>query len=173
MSVKSNNTFVGLFLQGIAKPHEIDDYVNLWHSSDSRLPLHEFLGLTAEEYEAWVKNPKKLDAILIAYAIKHNCHTGKTTRIIDQLIQQLFIVGYCTVTDHIVLESQLGNRRNFDRIAKIIRDRLYNEHHMKPGWSYTFDKNTFTFTLHKNKNEENTETMADFPPGIGSTDKCS
>lgn len=31
-------------------PDELDDYVDAWHDSDSALPLHEYLGMTQEEY---------------------------------------------------------------------------------------------------------------------------
>lgn len=31
-------------------PDKFDDYVDAWHDSDSALPLHEYLGMTQEEY---------------------------------------------------------------------------------------------------------------------------
>lgn len=40
---------------GIADPKDIDDYIDRWHNSNSKKELHEFLGLTKEEYKKWVE----------------------------------------------------------------------------------------------------------------------
>ena len=42
--------FVERCANGTAEPEEIDDYVDLWHESDSQLSLPEYLGMTEEEY---------------------------------------------------------------------------------------------------------------------------
>lgn len=34
----------------------IADRIDAWHNSDSDLPLHDYLGMTWEEYQQWV-NP--------------------------------------------------------------------------------------------------------------------
>lgn len=37
---------------------DLDDLVDLWHNSpDDGVPLHEFLGMTWDEYKAWTENP--------------------------------------------------------------------------------------------------------------------
>ena len=59
-------TFVEDCLAGRALPAEIDDHVERWHESDSSLGLHEFLGMTQEEYAWWVERPETLPAILDA-----------------------------------------------------------------------------------------------------------
>jgi hypothetical protein len=59
-----NNTFVDRCLAGEALLDEIDDYVDIWHSSDAAIPLHEFLGLSWDEYSAWVGNPRVLPFII-------------------------------------------------------------------------------------------------------------
>jgi hypothetical protein len=33
----------------------IDDFIDEWHDSDSILPLHEYLGLTWDQYSQWIK----------------------------------------------------------------------------------------------------------------------
>lgn len=33
----------------------LDDVIDEWHQSDSIQPLHEYLGLTLEEYKLWVE----------------------------------------------------------------------------------------------------------------------
>jgi hypothetical protein len=44
----------------------IDDFVEEWHKSDSKLPLHKYLGLTEKEYKLWVEHPEMLEAIIDA-----------------------------------------------------------------------------------------------------------
>jgi hypothetical protein len=34
----------------------IDDLIDAWHESDGSQALHEFLGLTWEEFKYWVEN---------------------------------------------------------------------------------------------------------------------
>lgn len=36
---------------------KIDDRVDEWHKGDSELPLHEYLGMTWEEYSDFVTKP--------------------------------------------------------------------------------------------------------------------
>lgn len=37
----------------------IDDLIDQWHNGDSELSLHEYLGMTVEEYEEWMKGNLK------------------------------------------------------------------------------------------------------------------
>lgn len=63
--------------------------------------------------------------------------TGRTTRIIDHSIQELFKTGECTVYDHYnKWESRM-------RVAKIMKRRLDAEH----GGGYKFNPTTLKFTL--------------------------
>lgn len=34
---------------------DIDDYIDSWHDGDSKLTLHEYLGLTWEQYKKYVE----------------------------------------------------------------------------------------------------------------------
>ena len=45
---------------------DIDDFVKEWHESKSELSIHEFLGMTEDEYKLWVEQPEILEAILTA-----------------------------------------------------------------------------------------------------------
>lgn len=36
-------------------PVDIDDYIEKWHTSDTGLSLHEFLGMTWDEYKVWIE----------------------------------------------------------------------------------------------------------------------
>ena len=57
-------SFVALALNGEVLMDEIDDYVGKWHEGDSPLPLHEFLGMTRDEYSLWLDSPDALGLIL-------------------------------------------------------------------------------------------------------------
>ena len=35
---------------------EIDDLVDQWHAGDGKVPLHEFLGMTWEQYGEWLES---------------------------------------------------------------------------------------------------------------------
>ena len=68
---KSNPpSFFDLFRSGEAAPTDIDDFVDRWHARGDEwaqaLPLHDYLGLTREEYEVWVIDATVLPRILQA-----------------------------------------------------------------------------------------------------------
>ena len=44
----------------------IDDEVDAWHEADTTVPLHEWLGLTTDEYEVYVEQPASIRIILAA-----------------------------------------------------------------------------------------------------------
>lgn len=46
--------FIEDYILGEVSQDDIYDYVTQWHESDSKLPLHEYLGLTSEEYSDWL-----------------------------------------------------------------------------------------------------------------------
>ncbi|MFN8903880.1 MAG: hypothetical protein ACK5X7_03460, partial [Pseudanabaena sp.] len=53
-------------INGDASLDEIDNYIDEWHDSDSdiNLELHEFLGMSWEEYSLWAVKPSLLAEIL-------------------------------------------------------------------------------------------------------------
>jgi len=57
-------TFVEQYLKGQIGLSQIDDFVDQWHDSDDDRPIEEFLGLTLEEYAAWVEDPQSLGRLL-------------------------------------------------------------------------------------------------------------
>jgi hypothetical protein len=61
-----NKSFIEKCINGDASLDEIDDYIDAWHDSDSDLELHEYLGMTWEEYSAWAVKPKLLAWIINA-----------------------------------------------------------------------------------------------------------
>lgn len=61
-------SFVKDYLNDEATLEDIDAYVDRWHEGcASHLDLHEYLGLTSEEYSEWATNPSKLKEILESY----------------------------------------------------------------------------------------------------------
>jgi hypothetical protein len=44
----------------------IDDEIDAWHEADTTIPLHEWLGLTADEYQIYVEKPAAIRIILAA-----------------------------------------------------------------------------------------------------------
>lgn len=60
------DTFIGKWLRGESSLDDIDDHVDRWHEGALDQPLHAFLGMTREEYSAWVEKPDTLLSILSA-----------------------------------------------------------------------------------------------------------
>ncbi|EPH6499614.1 hypothetical protein ACS3FE_002303 [Vibrio cholerae] len=60
-------SFVNLCLNGDVLEDEIDDFIDSWHDDEeTTLELHEYLGMTWEEYSVWSTNPSVLPFILSA-----------------------------------------------------------------------------------------------------------
>ena len=58
------STFMERYLRGEVTAEEIDDYVELWHESlGFSGELHEYLGMTWEEYGAWAETPSVLPGL--------------------------------------------------------------------------------------------------------------
>ena len=60
------DTFIEKCLRSDESPGAIDDYVDQWHEGESDRPLHTFLGMTREEYGAWVEGLDLLVSLLNA-----------------------------------------------------------------------------------------------------------
>lgn len=64
-SEAEEDSFFQKCLRGDERPEAIDDYVEKWHAlPESNQELHEFLGMRADEYAAWVVQPSRLYRIL-------------------------------------------------------------------------------------------------------------
>ena len=60
------SSFIERSVAGQAGLHEIDDCVDAWHESDGNVALHDFLGMTLDEYALWVADPDALAMIVRA-----------------------------------------------------------------------------------------------------------
>lgn len=60
-------SFIDLCLSGDVLEDEIDSFVDRWHEDDeTALELHEYLGMSWEEYSVWATRPSILPFILSA-----------------------------------------------------------------------------------------------------------
>jgi hypothetical protein len=61
-------TFVDLVLAGeVLDPEQaIEDWIERWHAAETESLVHEWLGLTREEYALYVERPQFLRAIFAA-----------------------------------------------------------------------------------------------------------
>lgn len=66
--------------------------------------------------------------------------TGRTTRIIDKAVQDLFANGIVRIEDHHFGENESDHRRATEFAFKKLLIRLRSEH----GDQFIFNKNTFT-----------------------------
>jgi hypothetical protein len=62
-----NRSFIDLCLQGRATLAQIDDYIEKWHRSAEDIDIVAYLGMTAKEYDLFVRNPDSLASILKAH----------------------------------------------------------------------------------------------------------
>lgn len=61
------SNFIEDCVSGNVLMEEIDDFVAEWHSVDSAVPLHAFLGMKSPEYNLWVSDPGVLAFIVKAH----------------------------------------------------------------------------------------------------------
>lgn len=61
------SNFVNDCINGDALLSEIDDYIDLWHESDNKLPIHTFLGMSEKEYGLYVLDEEYLGLIIAAH----------------------------------------------------------------------------------------------------------
>jgi hypothetical protein len=70
-SVRTRSTFIDDVLAGRAQLSDIEDYIEAWHdapddSVEASLQVHEFLGMTWEEYRLWGEQPASLRFVIAA-----------------------------------------------------------------------------------------------------------
>ncbi len=63
---RKKKTYIELCLEGMADLTEIDEYIEKWHSSDTEVPIYEYLGMNREEYALWVERPESIRFILFS-----------------------------------------------------------------------------------------------------------
>lgn len=64
--------FIQNCLNGDALLDEVDDYIDEWHNGSADIPLHTYLGMSLEEYAAWIESPDNLTYIVAAHKYDMN-----------------------------------------------------------------------------------------------------
>jgi hypothetical protein len=80
----SAESFIARCLQGEILTEEIDDWVEQWHQSDCEYSLFEYLGMTDEEYNAWL-----LDDTILPYIIKARKDGLPLETVVEQGIERI------------------------------------------------------------------------------------
>lgn len=62
------DSYVG-HLVGGRDPGDVDDWIERWHTSNTGMELHEYLGMTFEEYGNFVSAPAALEHIVAIRAM--------------------------------------------------------------------------------------------------------
>ncbi|AMJ67175.1 hypothetical protein [Hymenobacter sp. PAMC 26628] len=62
---QSPSSFISDCIRGVALLEDADDYIDRWHEGDTGQTLHEFLGMTRQEYNAYL-----LDDSALAFIVK-------------------------------------------------------------------------------------------------------
>ena len=58
--------FIDRAVLGEVMPDEIDDFIDFWHDAESDEELHDFLGLSFEEYSLFAAHPDNINTIITA-----------------------------------------------------------------------------------------------------------
>lgn len=67
------SNFIAMCTSGEAMPDDIDEFVGRWHEGDGKVPIYEYLGMTRDEYFAWVSDPYVLFDIVRALDLEPSC----------------------------------------------------------------------------------------------------
>ena len=51
----SEESFISQCLKGMTRPEFVDDFIEMWHRSQSKTPLFEYLGMRLSEYNGFVE----------------------------------------------------------------------------------------------------------------------
>jgi hypothetical protein len=66
MTEESGKLFIDLCVEGAASPGDISLHIREWRDKDCFEPLEDYLGLTTEELDAYLDDPKALPDIIDA-----------------------------------------------------------------------------------------------------------
>jgi hypothetical protein len=62
-----DDKFLNLCLSGEVDLEDIDDFIDVWHDSNSKEEIYDFLGLTMNEYALYVEKPSSLPYIIMSH----------------------------------------------------------------------------------------------------------
>jgi hypothetical protein len=64
--MSSEGRFLDLLIAGKVSTDQIDDFVDCWHAAPGGRELHDYLGMTSEEYSLWLRVPDALEYVVAA-----------------------------------------------------------------------------------------------------------
>lgn len=79
--------------------------------------------------------------------MENSRRSGRTTRIVDQAIQELFKDGKVVVYDHPIPSPSDEYKNTVENniwVARIVAGRLYNEHGFRTNVDFTIKENVIT-----------------------------
>ncbi len=123
--------FITDCVRGITTPDKIDNYVAWWHNGISQQPIHEFLGMTEEEYEAYVKDDSKLIDIIERH--KNLIDSGVTTT--EETVAKIMKVEALSlaIKRNNPFIVRVENGRSPDRLGTIPADSLIAAYKIAQG----------------------------------------
>jgi hypothetical protein len=62
-----SESYLGQVLEGRALWTDIDDWIDRWHEEGGAEQLHDYLGLSWDEYRLWAEQPSSLRFIIAAH----------------------------------------------------------------------------------------------------------
>ena len=79
----SPSSFIDQCVRGYALLEDIDDYIDQWHEGGTGLPLYAFLGMTQQEYSAWL-----VEDDLLPYVVKARREQAAFQDVLREVVQQ-------------------------------------------------------------------------------------
>jgi len=67
-----DENFISKCLRGEALAFDIDNYVSTWHKKKVGVPLVDYLGMTKNEYNAWMLDDSVINYIILAHKENRN-----------------------------------------------------------------------------------------------------
>lgn len=133
MSESQTRNFISLYESGRATSEEIDDYVAKWHQTTTHESLHDYLGMSWEEYSAWVKDPKILPQILNTHragrplggaklqatqASGSNNKAPPQTKVLT-IGREINLSGQITACDYVIVEGKVEAQLTDSRFLEV------------------------------------------------------
>ena len=102
--MSSRPAFIDLCVEGKVPLDDLDDFVDQWHEAPEGIELHDYLGMTQEEYSLWLRVPDALPCIVKAR------REGKSLTDV--------VVNEC---HDLRLASQSDDKSKFERLQKWLK----------------------------------------------------
>lgn len=106
--------FIDELVAGNITIEAFDDYVDEWHDSNSKIPLHTFLGLSSDEYSKIFRNTEALKYVV--QARKAGVETG-----FPEIIDCSCGKDHMTVPKDVEYDDETDESFEYDLVCRIHR----------------------------------------------------